>query len=69
MAAEGSASEPLSSERTDKDSWLPDGWTVEVKVRQGGSSTGMRYKVILKDMPNVFFLLGVFMTVFTVLLL
>ncbi|XP_076945440.1 uncharacterized protein LOC143616509 [Bidens hawaiensis] len=44
MANHGSASEPLSSERTDKDSWLPEGWTVEVKVRQGGSSTGMRYK-------------------------
>nr|XP_043627782.1 uncharacterized protein LOC122599344 [Erigeron canadensis] len=41
----GSPSEPLSSERSHGDSsWLPDGWTVEVKTRKGGNSTGMRYK-------------------------
>lgn len=46
-------SEPLSSQRKDgkdgKDgdsSWLPEGWTVEVKYRKAGSSGGNKYKVI-----------------------
>ncbi|KAI3828830.1 hypothetical protein L1987_02940 [Smallanthus sonchifolius] len=40
----GSSSEPLSSQRKNVDSWLPEGWTVEVKIRKGGSTSGMRYK-------------------------
>ncbi|KAM0069889.1 putative Methyl-CpG-binding domain-containing protein [Helianthus debilis subsp. tardiflorus] len=44
LAGDGSSSEPLSSQRDNRDSWLPEGWTVEVKVRKGGNSSGMKYK-------------------------
>ncbi|KAK9067981.1 hypothetical protein SSX86_012092 [Deinandra increscens subsp. villosa] len=53
LAGVGSSSERLSSRRHSLSSrrhsgdtnWLPEGWTVEVKVRKGGSSSGMKYKL------------------------
>ncbi|KAD6453534.1 hypothetical protein R6Q59_015377 [Mikania micrantha] len=45
LAGVESSSEPLSSQRENGDSsWLPEGWTVETKVRKGGGSSGVRYK-------------------------
>jgi len=44
LSEDALAGDGSSYQRDNKDSWLPEGWTVEVKVRKGGSSTGMRYK-------------------------
>ncbi|XP_071730727.1 uncharacterized protein [Rutidosis leptorrhynchoides] len=46
VAGDGSPSEPKTRlKKIEDSSWLPDGWTVEVKTRKGGSSSGMKYKI------------------------
>ncbi|XP_071686308.1 uncharacterized protein [Rutidosis leptorrhynchoides] len=45
VAGDGSPSEPEASEmKSDDSSWLPDGWTMEIKTRKAGSTTGKRFK-------------------------
>ncbi|KAF5816085.1 putative Methyl-CpG-binding domain-containing protein [Helianthus annuus] len=48
LGGDGFSSEPSSHKRHRGDcNWLPEGWTVEDKVRQGGSTSGMKYKVYI----------------------